>query len=104
MPINQLQRTTKYKPSFARYEIRDTRYEQFLQNKPNFRKAGMNLSFYSTKDYVNLHLRTRFKNKAKLRKARMDASLAITMNNEQQTVNYCCSVNVREIPNFFIFR
>ena len=25
----------------------------FMQNKPNFRKAKMNLNFYSTKDYEN---------------------------------------------------
>jgi len=28
-------------------------FEAIMQNKPNFRKARMNLNFYSTKDYEN---------------------------------------------------
>ena len=28
-------------------------YNLIMQNKPNFRKAQMNLNFYSTKDYEN---------------------------------------------------
>jgi hypothetical protein len=36
-----------------------------MQNKPNFRKAGMKLNFYSTKDYENKRLHRRGKNKAK---------------------------------------
>ena len=30
-----------------------TNYDLIMQNKPNFRKAKMNLNFYSQKDYEN---------------------------------------------------
>ncbi|MBA7658586.1 hypothetical protein ES703_66545 [subsurface metagenome] len=35
------------------YDIRYTRYDTIMQNKPNFRKAQMNVNFYSQKDYEN---------------------------------------------------
>ena len=36
----------------------------FMQNKPNLPNAQMNVSSVLTKDYVNIRLRRRFKNKA----------------------------------------
>ncbi len=36
----------------------------FMQNKPNFPNAQMNVSSVLTMDYVNIRLRRRFKNKA----------------------------------------
>ena len=74
-----------------------------MQNKANLPDAQMNISSAITMDYVNLHLRSRFKNKANtkpikanqsqyktnFRKDKMDVSLAITRNynNEQRTMN-----------------
>jgi hypothetical protein len=34
-------------------EYRVSRYESFMQNKPNFRNGKMNTTFYLTKDYKN---------------------------------------------------
>jgi hypothetical protein len=40
-------------------------YQLFIQNKPNFQKAKMNLSFYSTKYYEKERLFRRRENKPK---------------------------------------
>jgi len=76
--MNHSQRTTQYEIRDTKpvliviegYDIRHTIYEirvrlyicresstnqlLFMQNKPNFRKAQMNISVYSTMDYENL--------------------------------------------------
>ncbi len=82
----------------------------FMQNKPNFRKARMNVSLAITRNYNN---EQRTMNNERLcktkpikpnsRKARMDVSLAITRNynNEQRTMNNerLCKTNPNK-PNF----
>ena len=49
-----------YSPRCTLYAIR---YKLIMQNKPNFRKAKMNVNFYSTKDYENVPRRRTRKNK-----------------------------------------
>ncbi len=46
-------------------EYRVSRYESFLQNKPNLLNAQMNVNTVLTKDYENVHLHKGWKNKAK---------------------------------------
>jgi len=54
------------KASCGEFRISDFNHSGcFMQNKPNSRKARMNLNFYLTKDYENVRLRRRGKNKAK---------------------------------------
>jgi hypothetical protein len=65
--------TTEYKPSFATYEIRHTKYEQFMQNKPNSLDTQMNVNKVLTKDYENeTTLRPR-QNKAKQTQFKLEA-------------------------------
>ncbi len=41
-----------------------------MQNKPNFRKTQMNITFFLTNHYVNLHLRPRRGNKPNFKRGR----------------------------------
>ena len=47
------------------YPVSRAQKNLFMQNKPNFPNTQMPVSYVLTMDYVNIRLRSRFKNKAK---------------------------------------
>jgi len=51
--------------SSIQYRVSSAQKESIMQNKPNLLNAQINISTAITMDYVNIRLRSRFKNKAK---------------------------------------
>ncbi len=61
--------------------------DEYMQNKPNFKKARTNATYFMTKDYDNWTLGERVKNEPKTnpnepkcKKAKMNASTVLTKN------------------------
>ena len=90
--MNYLPRNARYASQFTLHEneIQSTKYyvrnyQGIMQNKPNFRKAKMNVSIFSTMDYENISDWTIGQNKPNsnpikpnLQKAQMNVNLTLT--------------------------
>jgi len=67
-PVSSIQyrvSSIEYPVSSIQYRVSIAQKELIMQNKPNFPNTQMNISTAITMDYVNIRLRSRFKNKAK---------------------------------------
>jgi len=66
-----------------------TNYDSIITNKPNFGKAQMNVNVFSTKDYENVSLRRRGKNKPNQTQfQRQKMLLRLTINGWRKSFGY----------------